>query len=422
VLFGLLAAAAWLYLRLALDRRGVWRQPPERQAAALARFARRFVAVATRFRGGLIKLGQLASLRFDVVPDAIAAELSRLQDRVPPHAFGEIARQLERELGAPPEARFARFEREPLAAASLGQVHAAYSARGEKLAVKVLYPGIERSVAVDLAMAKLGLWLFDFVAVPDLMQIYREIRDSIGREMDYVREGRAAEEIARNLGRDPELAAHVRVPAIHWETTTRRVLTMEFLKGGKIHDRAAGDGSAAAREQAVLWATRAFLHMIFRDGFFHCDPHPGNLLLLPDGRVGIVDFGMHQRIEPAALAGLRKNVLASVRRDADLYAESLVEGGLIRAQDAPVAREIARLSFDPRYYNLTPKEMMELDVGDYVRRMRGHLKRISSFQLPEGIVMWSRAVSLLYGLHSELAPGIRPLEVVGPYVLEFLQG
>jgi ubiquinone biosynthesis protein len=240
--------------------------------------------------------------------------------------------------------------------------------------------------------------------------------------MDYLREGRAGEEIAGNLARDAELAAHVRVPRIQWDLTTRRVLSMEFIQGVKINDAAGVAALGANVPDLVHWISRAFLHMMFRDGFFHCDPHPGNLMVTRDGRVGIVDFGMHRRIAPEVLAAVRKNVLASVRRDPDLYAASLLEAGMIRPADIPVVKEIAKLGFDPAYYNLTPQEMMQIDFGEYFRRMRGHLKRIRGFRLPDGLVMWSRALSLLYGLLVELAPGLRPLDVLGPFVAEFLQG
>jgi predicted unusual protein kinase regulating ubiquinone biosynthesis (AarF/ABC1/UbiB family) len=405
-LFGLIGWAAWLYGRARYGRSD--------PTPSFTRFGRRFVAVAVRFRGGLIKLGQLASLRIDVMPDEVTRELATLQDRVPPHDFGEIERQIVSELGAGPEALFDRFEHEPIAAASLGQVHRAWRG-GEALAVKVLYPGIERSVGVDLAMTRFALWLFNFVSVADLMRVYEEVKASIQGEMDYVREGQAAEEIARSLAADTEIGPHVRVPRIYWERTTRRVLTMEFVEGGKINEF--GDGV----EEKVLWATRAFLHMIFRDGFFHCDPHPGNLVVDEAGRVGILDFGMNKRLDPVVLTAIRKNVQASVARDADLYVESLLDASLIQASDAEAVRELAELSFDPRYYNLTPQEIMNLDFGAYFAEMRKHMKRIKSFQIPDGIVMWSRAFSLLYGLNAELAPGIRPLEVIGPYVLEFLQ-
>ena len=422
VLLGLITRAFGLWAISWLEGRGWLRSDPVRWQQRQVAFARRYVDAATRFRGGLIKLGQVASLRVDVVPEAVTDELARLQDRVEPHAFAEIRAQLEHELAAPLATRFEEFTEEPLASASLGQVHRALTRDGREVAVKVLYPGIERSVAVDLAMTKLALWLFDWIAIADLMQVYRELRDSLLGEMDYLREGRAGEEIAGNLARDAELAAHVRVPCIHWDLTTRRVLTMEFIEGVKINDAAGVAALGGNVPDLVLWISRAFLHMMFRDGFFHCDPHPGNLMLTLDGRIGIVDFGMNRRIAPEVLAAVRKNVLASVRRDPDLYAASLVEAGMIGPADIPVLKEIAKLSFDPAYYNLTPQEMMKLDFGEYFRRMRVHLKQIRGFRLPDGLVMWSRALSLLYGLLVELAPGARPLDVLGPFVAEFLQG
>jgi ubiquinone biosynthesis protein len=422
VLLGLIARAVGLWLRGGLARRLGRRADPAGLLARQRRFAARFVAAATRFRGGLIKLGQVASLRVDVLPPAVSEELARLQDRVEPHPFSEIRAQVEAELGAPLAERFAEFAQEPLASASLGQVHRARTRDGRDVAVKVLYPGIERSVALDLAMAKLALWLFDWIAIADLMQVHRELRESLLGEMDYLREGRAGEEIAENLARDPELAARIRVPRVHWDLTTRRVLVMERIDGVKINDAAALRTLGAGLPELVLLVSRAFLHMMFRDGFFHCDPHPGNLMVTRDGRVGIIDFGMNRRIEPHVLAAVRRNVLASVRRDPELYAASLVEAGIVGAPDLPAARQLAQLAFDPAYYNLTPQEMLEIDFGEYFRRMRASLRRIRSFRLPDGLVMWSRAISLLYGLLVELAPGVRPLDVLGPFVVEFLQG
>jgi len=421
-ILALILRAAGISARHALARRGLGRDDPAAAAARWRRFAARYADAAMRFRGALIKLGQLASLRVEVLPEAVTDELARLQDRVAPHPWSEIAAQLERELGAPPEQRFRRFERLPIAAASLGQVHEATAPDGRELAVKVLYPGIERSVAVDLAMARLALWLFDFFVVPDLTALYREIARSLRGEMDYLQEGRAAEEIAANLARDPELAGLVLVPRIHWDLTTRRVLAMEFVAGVKINDPCAAEYAGVPREQLVARASRAFLHMIFRDGFFHCDPHPGNLIALRGGRIAIVDFGMHERLEPGVLAAVRDNLIAAVTRDADLYARSLVEVGAIDADDAPVAREIAALSFDPAYYNLTPQELVAIDFADYFTRMRAQMRRLRHFRLPRGVALWSRALSLLYALVVELAPGLRPLDLFGPYVLGFLQG
>lgn len=421
VLSTLILQAAWIYGRHRLNQSGWWRSTPAAMEARWARFAVRFVRIATRLRGGLIKLGQVASLRVDVMPEVMTDELVKLQDRVPPHPFEEIALQVERELGSRPEQLFRAVDREPLASASLGQVHRVVDRSGREVVIKVLYPGVERSVAVDLAMARLALKLFNPLVAPDLMSIHAQLAASILGEMDYEKEGRAAEEVAANLERDEELAARIRVPRIDWETTSRRVLTMEYIDGVKINDRRALEAQGFDVTECVAWATRAFLHMMFRDYFFHCDPHPGNLLVDREGRVAIIDFGMNQRIDSEIMNGIRRNVLAAVTRNEDLWVESMIQIGIIGEGDREVARELAQMSFDPAYYNLTPKELTELDFSDYFLKMRSQLSRVGSFRLPDGLVSWGRAFSLLYGLALELAPGLRPLDVVGPYVLEFLQ-
>ena len=422
VLLGLIGGAVGVWVRIWVQQRNDDAGDSAALVDAERRFARRFVSVAVRFKGGLIKIGQVASLRVDVLPREVSDELARLQDRVDPHAIAEVEAQIVHELGAPIASCFAAFEREPIASASLGQVHAARLPDGRKVAVKVLYPGVERSVAIDLVAVRFGLWLFDFLTVADLRTVYREIRESLLGEMDYEREGRAAEEVARNLAADPEVFARVRVPAIHWPTTRRRVLTMEFIDGVKINDRAVLAARGFDSEQIAAWAVRAFLHMIFRDGFFHCDPHPGNLLVDADGRIGIVDFGMNKRLSPAVMTMLRENLLATVTRDPERYARAFLDAGMIDARDVAAVEDVARVSFDPRYFNLTPREVAGLDFGEYMSRMRGQMKRVKSFRLPDGIVMWGRALTLLMGLATELAPGIRPLEVVGPYVMRFLAG
>jgi len=196
---------------------------------------------------------------------------------------------------------------------------------------------------------------------------------------------------------------------------------MEFIEGVKINDRDALEAQDVDINDLVRWATSAFLHMMFRDGFFHCDPHPGNFLVTPDGRLGIIDFGMNKRIAPELLGAMRDNVIATLQRDAAAYADSLIALHVVQERDRAAVMELAELSFDPEYFNLTPQELAKLDFAEYFKRMRKHMKKIRGFQLPDGIVMWSRAFSLLYGLAVELAPGLRPLDVIGPYVVGFLQ-
>ena len=421
VLFSLILHGAVTYLANRIVRRGWLERDQVWLDTRYQNFAARFVRIAMNYRAGLIKLGQVASLRVDVIPDVMTTELVKLQDRVAPHSFEEIKFQIEREFGQPMTALFAAFDPTPVASASLGQVHHAQDFSGRDLAVKVLYPGIERSVAIDLQMVRLALWLFNPLVPPDLMSIYGQLASSLRGEMDYLREGRAADRVRENLSRDPSLYAHLRIPEIIWELTSKRVLAMEFIEGDKINDAEALEARGVDVQSAVEWATKAFLHQMFRDYFFHCDPHPGNLLVDQHGKVAIIDFGMNQSIEPDLMDGIRVNVLAAVTRDEALWVDSMIQIGIIRSEDRESARELARLSFDPAYFNLTPKEMTEIDFGDYFEKMRGHLWMLKSFRLPDGLVAWGRAFSLLYGLAAELAPGIRPLDIVGPFVLEFLQ-
>lgn len=422
ILLTLIAQAAWVYLAYRGVRRGWLRRGDDWLEMRATHFAARFVRIASRFRGGLIKLGQVASLRVDVLPESMTRELVRLQDRVPPHPFAEIDCQITHELGRPAHALFASIDETPVASASLGQVHRARDHAGRDIAVKVLYPGVERSVAVDLRMARFALWLFNPLVPPDLLSIHAQLAKSIRGEMDYLEEGQAAERVAANLARDEELVQHIRVPRIDWQTTSRRVLTMEFIEGDKINDEAALAARGVDVREAVEWATRAFLHQMFCDYFFHCDPHPGNLMVDLEGRVAIIDFGMNESIAPEVMDGIRMNVLAAVTRDETLWVDSMIQVGILSAEDREAARELARISFDPAYYNLTPQELTEIDFSDYFAKMRGHLWLLRSFRLPDGLVAWGRAFSLLYGLAFELAPGMRPLDVVGPYVLGFLQG
>ena len=200
-----------------------------------------------------------------------------------------------------------------------------------------------------------------------------------------------------------------------------QVLVMEFIEGIKINDREALESGGFEMAELVKWSTRAFLHMMLRDGFFHCDPHPGNLLVDQEGRIAIIDFGMNKRVDRKVLSALRDNVIATVKRDPELFADSMIRAEMVRAQDRPAVLELAQLSLDPQYFNLTPSEVVELDFAEYFQRMRVRMRRVPGFQLPDGIVMWARALSLLYALAVELAPGIRPMDVVGPYVLDFLR-
>ena len=277
---------------------------PERWSRQHAFAAGLLYATAVRRQGLLIKLGQLIAARPDIFPIEYVRDLARLHDRVPPRPYATMAPVLRRALGRPPERVFAQFDRRPLAAASLAQVHHAVLKDGREVAVKVQYPGIERVVRADLLGLTLVKWLLGRL-LPGLNvgEIIDDLRVSIPQELDFVHEGHNAERVARNFGSKPGVV----IPQIVWEHTSRRVLVMEFIRGVKITE--AETLRAAGVDMKALCALflSIYFDQILEHGFFNADPHPGNLLVLPGeggaARIALLDFGLVKELAPAFRVG-----------------------------------------------------------------------------------------------------------------------
>ncbi len=268
--------------------------------------ANKFYEAAVKNQGLLIKTGQFLGTRPDVLPDAYVDVLSTLHDEVPPETFENIKRHVERELGRPLTEIFTEFDETPVASASLAQVHRAVLKDGRVCAVKVQYPGIESIVDIDLANMTFFIGLLNKLdRTMDYRFVAQEMRKHIPLELDFINEGHNNERIAEDFRYVDDIV----VPDIYWEYSSRRVLTMEYIDGVKITDYAGMKRIGVEPSDVAKILVFAFAEMIVKNGFFHADPHPGNLMVLPGPKLVLIDFGQAKELEPAF-----KNVLVRFTR------------------------------------------------------------------------------------------------------------
>lgn len=243
-----------------------------------------------------IKLGQIASTRRDLIPEEIALELEQLQDNVVAFSFQEVRDIIEQELGDTLENLFQDFEEEPLASASIGQVHSAHLLTGEHVAVKIQRPDIQPIVETDLEilddLARIMESRISWAKNYQIRKIINEFSKTLLAELDYYIEGRNCERIAKQFTHQPE----IQIPQIHWKYTTKRVLTMDFVQGIKVSNLERLDEEGYNRKLIAERITQSMLQQIFVEGFFHGDPHPGNIYILPENRIAYLDFGMVGRL------------------------------------------------------------------------------------------------------------------------------
>jgi ubiquinone biosynthesis protein len=280
--------------------------------------------------GMFVKLGQIASTRSDFLSPDIIKELSLLQDRVAPADRDDVAEMLEGELGVPVDDVFPKFDWDPIAAASIGQVYRAALPDGSPVVVKVIRPGIEETVATDLSVLdELGrvvetrtAWGAEY----HVMDLVDEFSTRLREELDFRIEARNARTIATNLPH----GSRVVVPAVYEDISTSRVLVMEWLDGVSVRDVAWGDARPAERTKIADLLLRMFLEMMLQDGVYHADPHPGNVMLLRDGRLALIDFGAAGRLDSVQQSALREMMAGVGRRDADAVAQAVLQVASLR--------------------------------------------------------------------------------------------
>ncbi len=374
---------------------------------------------AIQMKGVMIKVGQFLSSRVDFLPDEFISELSQLQDRVPPHEYSGIRMQLVNALGAPPEDIFLSFDEEPIAAASLGQVHKAVLKDGQTVAVKVQYPEIGSIIETDIKMLKVLVKIMGGgYGRINLKVLHKEFSRIVRNELDYIQEGRSAERFAENFKGDERIV----IPAVKWDYTKERVLTLEFVEGTKITEcNEAGPRIFDCKEVASL-LSETYSKMIFIHGFFHGDPHPGNIFIQEGPKLVFVDFGTVQAVPERMKRELRRFAYAIVERNTRRIIDSMQEMGFIIAgADYEALMETAQSLID-RYRDITPSELKALTIDDISREIDRILDIIEYIQIPNNFILLGRTISMLNGISFQLNPEVNIIEIGKPYIKEFLKG
>ncbi|HEY5927864.1 MAG TPA: AarF/UbiB family protein [Kofleriaceae bacterium] len=383
-----IAVVAWRYYWLQ-KREGWkrWRPTQEAWDRAHGKTGKAIYRLATNLGGAMVKLGQVLGARADVLPAAFVAPLRGLHDRVPARPFAKLAHHVERELGQPISDVFAHVEPMPIAAASLAQVHRARLVTGEDVVLKVQYPEARRLFPIDLGSlrraVRVARWLNRGL---DLRTLVDELAEFITLELDFEREAASTERVRANLTGD----ASVVVPVVH--RASGKLLVLGFLTGtplsalDKLRERGV-DLRDVGRRVAALYAK-----MIFEHGFFHGDPHPGNILVLEDNRIGLLDFGLAKELPPGFAGHAARMIASTMAGNAPAAAAAAREIGFVIADD------------------LVPELLVLVRslMGDYenARNMLQHLRR-DHLEIPSHFTLIIRALIILNGVSHTLAPGER---------------
>ncbi len=364
-----------------------------------------------------IKLGQILSTRADLIPPDFSAELAKLRTAVPPEPFAAVRATVEAELGAPLSERFASFDERPIGSASIGQTHVARFPDGREVVVKVQRTAVDVRLRTDIeilrAIATQVQRRWAVARDLDVLGFVDEFDRQIAGELDYAREGRNAERIAANFAKRPGL----RVPTIYWEAVTSRVLTMERLSGIPIDDVAALDAAGIDRVALGQRAATFILDMVLVDGFFHGDPHPGNLLVGPSGSIELLDYGMvgtlseHHRRHLVTLVG------AFAARDAARLAEAVVELAppLGRIDRRALNRDAARLIAE-----YADRPLAEIPLVPVVNELL-EILRTQRLKPPPELSMVAKMLTMVDGLGRVLDPQFDMMGLLGPYGLKVLR-
>lgn len=358
-----------------------------------------------------VKMGQLASTRPDLIPEGIVLELAKLQDQVPPFPFEEVRHIIEEELGMPPGDIFSEFDEEALAAASIGQVHHAVLLSGEEVAVKIQRPQILAVIETDLEIlmdfANLAEHRLEWAARYQLTEVVEEFSRSLRAEMDYSVEGHNAERIAKQFMDEPG----IHIPGVYWDYTTKKILTMEYVRGVKLNDFRRLNEHGYSRKNLAERIVKAIIHQILIEGFFHGDPHPGNILVLPGEVVALLDFGMVGRLSPEMKYQFASIVIAMLRQDTDGMLRAVLRMGLVPDDVNLPQLRLGIEDLRDKYFDVP---LSKISLGEAVNDLF-KLAFKHRIRIPSDLTLLGKSLLTLEGLVQELDPELSIMDIAHPF-------
>lgn len=370
---------------------------------------------------GFIKLAQLLSSRSDLITARYANEFKKLQDEVPPFPHEEARRIIEEEIRIPVDKAFNYFQDRPVAAASIAQVHHASLPDGSDVIVKVQRPGIKELIETDIdIMSTLARLMERYVAESKFFNpsgIVQEFSKTVRKELDFVQEARNAGRFRRNFQDNPDIY----IPEVHLEFLTERILVMERIEGVRIDDIEAIEYLGLDRKQLARTGVDAYFKMILEDGFFHADPHPGNIFAMPTGQVGFMDFGIVGRLDEEMKEAMANTFLALINKDFDKLIDEYTVLGLVPEEtDIDVFRREFKTDitdFLEPYYGMTLKE---INFGEYLDTVM-HLAMKHNMRIPSDLLLINKAMLILENLGVQLDPDFDFVAAAEPYALKLVR-
>lgn len=425
VVLRIILSYGWLKLT-GLFRSQAWM---DRKRSALHRKnAKRVEQMILRLKGLFIKVGQLISILTNFLPEDFRQGLEGLQDQIPDRPLNQIEQRLKAEFQQDLSNLFLQFDSKPVASASLAQVHRAQIPDGRWVAVKIQHVDIEETARLDLkTIRNLMRMVGGILRIRGLDTQYQQLESMILDELDFTKEAAHIEQIAAHFADSHEVQLPVVVPAY----STRRVLTTEFIEEGiKVSDVKKLEAHGIDRESLAQRIVEAYCQMIFADGIYHADPHPGNIFVKPDGSIVFIDFGAVARLSPAMKEGIPQFLIGILRRDADRMKRAIKQMGFVAHEDSDETIERLIDTFYARFLedvtqadwhlsDLNAQSTMDakMDMWGDLRKLNISIRELmSTFQVPKDWVLLDRTVLLLLGLCTHLYPALNPMHTIGPYL------